>query len=42
VKATSLFYVYDVAILWISLAFDVILYFLASLALVYGVVRWRR
>jgi len=42
VTTLSIVYVLDVAILWIPLALDVMLYFLASLALVYGVSRlWR-
>lgn len=41
VTAYPISYVYDVAILWIPLAFDVVLYFLVSLALVYGVAKLR-
>jgi len=36
------YYAYDVGVLWISFAFDVMLYFLASFALVYGIARLRR
>lgn len=35
-------YVHDVNVLWIPLIFDVTLYFIASLGLVYGVARLRR
>jgi len=42
ISITSPFYVVDVAILWISLALDIMLYFLVSLALVYGVSRFTR
>jgi hypothetical protein len=35
-------YVYDVGIVWITLAVDVILYFSLALVLVYGITRLRR
>jgi len=42
VTTLGIAYVYDIAVLWIPLVFDILLYFLASLALVYGVARLRR
>ncbi len=35
-------FVYDIVILWVQLAVDMLLYFTAAFAIVYGIARWRR